>query len=177
MLGQYEIPIGNIVTALSTLIAVYIGNRLSSSQSGSAKIWDLRRPAYGKIIAALSAVERLCDSAEDAISEDIHRYHDDGHRAYIDEKISDNMAVASAVFNDDYLIFSDKFISVFGRFTSDIGKTDPHEGFPADHEQFASIIRKYRPLLLTQGRREMTKRHFHGWDCRSDKIPKAENVP
>ena len=42
-----ELPVGNIVTAVATVISVVIANRLSSRQSGKARLWDFRRQAYG----------------------------------------------------------------------------------------------------------------------------------
>jgi hypothetical protein len=55
-----DIPIGNIITGIITVLAVVLANKLSSSQSGRAKLWDLRRQTYGVILSELGSVERLC---------------------------------------------------------------------------------------------------------------------
>lgn len=162
MLAEADIPISSIVTAVTALISVYVGNRLSSWSSGKAKIWDLRRPAYGRILAALSTVEKLCDSAAESMAENIHRYHDGGHREYIEGKISESMTVARNTFNDEYLILSNDFVAAFEKLTGDLDAIDPNEVFPEDHELFAAAIRKHRPPLLALARREVAGGRFSG---------------
>jgi hypothetical protein len=38
-----DFPTGNVITAIATVIAVVVANRLSSKQSVDTKLWDLRR--------------------------------------------------------------------------------------------------------------------------------------
>ena len=58
-----DFPTGNVITAIATVIAVVVANRLSSKQSVDTKLWDLRRQAYGVILAELASVERICRSS------------------------------------------------------------------------------------------------------------------
>lgn len=155
-----EWPIGNIVTAIATVISVVIANRLSSSQSGQAKLWDFRRQAYGVILSELASVERLCSVADEYIAEDASRYYQSDTRDRHDQKISEHMKTLRQRFSDDYLILSDAFIALFEAFTAELAAGLPDDVFPEDHRLFSEAVRKYRPLLLTQARKEMATRRW-----------------
>jgi hypothetical protein len=151
--------LGNIITAIATVISVVIANKLSSSQSGQAKLWDLRRQTYGIILSELASIERLCDLVDSYMEENIHAYHASDIRTTHDKRLSNHMGTVRQRFSDDYLTVSDKFLSLFEAFISELDEISPDVAFPEDYELFAATIRKHRPLLLTQGRREMTVRH------------------
>ena len=53
-----EFPLGNFVTSVATVISVVIANRLSSNQSGQAKLWDFKRLSYGVFLSELASAER-----------------------------------------------------------------------------------------------------------------------
>jgi hypothetical protein len=87
-----EVPFGNAVTAVATVVSVVIANRLSSRQSGQAKLWDFRRLAYGVILSELASVERLCDADE--------WFHSDSRDA-LNAQISEHMKIVRQRFSDD----------------------------------------------------------------------------
>ena len=73
----------NAVTAVATVVSVVIANRLSSRQSGQAKLWDFRRQAYGVILSELASVERMCEVDEERTREDAYEwFHSDGREAW-----------------------------------------------------------------------------------------------
>ena len=45
-----------VVTVVGTIVGVVIANRMTASRSYNEKIWELRRSAYGFILAELGAV-------------------------------------------------------------------------------------------------------------------------
>jgi hypothetical protein len=63
-----EIPLGNVVTGIATVIAVVIANRLTYSRSTKERLWDLRRQAYGVILAELGAADRIIHGANKYIA-------------------------------------------------------------------------------------------------------------
>ncbi len=157
-----ELPVGNIVTGVATVISVVIANRLSSNQSGQAKLWDFRRQACGVILSELAAVERLCTVADEYMAEDVHRYFESDARNKHNEQIAGHMKTLQQRFSDDYLILSDSFIGLFEAFTSDLESGPPDEGYPDQDERFSEAVRKHRSLLLAQARKEMTIRPWRG---------------
>ena len=158
-----DLPIGNIVTAIATVISVVIANRLSSSQTGKAKLWDLRRQTYGVIASELSSVERICEAANYSISENSHDYHASETMGLHNRKINEHMNTARQRFSDDYLIVSDSFINAFSNLERDLDAISPEEFFPDDHNMFYAAIRKHRPIILAQGRKEMSIK-FRPWN-------------
>jgi hypothetical protein len=149
-----------IITALIALIGpiagVIIGNRLAHTRSSRQRLWDLQRPAYGQILSGLGDVERICDDADEYISErGFHDYFDNPAHERHNDEIAKLMASVRRRFSDDYLILSDDFISIFNELTNEMA-TDPNSSPEEDHDNFAKAIRKYRPRLLTVARAEMT---------------------
>ena len=159
-----DLPLGNVVTAIATVISVVVANRLSFSQSGKAKLWDLRRQAFGAILSELASVERLCDVADSYIRENAYGYFHSETRTEHDTRIVEHIKTARQRFSDDYLIVSDAFIGLFEAFTTELEAGPPDDIFPLDHEHFAALVRKHRPLLLAQGRSEMAfRRRLRDW--------------
>ncbi|WP_298222660.1 hypothetical protein [Acidocella sp.] len=152
-----QFPIGNVITSVATVIAVVISNKLSSSQSGQAKLWELRRQAYGVILSELATVERICRSIDSYIEESATRYYESDERNSMDSRRSLHMGVMFQRFSDDYLIISQKFVELFEDFTAEL-YADPGEIFPISEdseENFSATVRKHKPLLLAQGRTEI----------------------
>jgi hypothetical protein len=108
-----ELPVGNIVTGIATVISVAIANRLSSNQSGQAKLWDFRRQAYSVILSELASVERVCTVADEYMAENMHHYFESDARS----KHNEHMTALRQRFSDDCLILSDPFIGLFEAFT------------------------------------------------------------
>ncbi len=153
-----ELPVGNIVTGIVTVISVVIANWLSSNQSGQAKLWDFRRQAYGVILSELASVERVCTVADEYMAENVHGYFGSDAQNKHNEQIAGHMGILRQRFSDDYLILSDPFVELFEAFTADLGSGAPDEGYPDEDERFSKAVRKHRPLLLAQARKEMTTR-------------------
>jgi hypothetical protein len=163
-----ELPIGNIVTAIGTVISVVIANKLSFSQSGQAKLLDSRRQAYGVILSELASVERVCATADEHMAEDEYRYFESDAREAHNKQIGEHMKAARQRFSDDYLILSDQFIERFETFAADLAGP-PDEGYPEGDERFSKAIRKHRPLLLAQARSEtaaQSRRFLDGFPAR-----------
>jgi starvation-inducible outer membrane lipoprotein len=57
---------GAVVGALATITVTW----LNLSRAHHARVWDLRRQAYGAIISEISAIQRINDVAEIRLSED-----------------------------------------------------------------------------------------------------------
>lgn len=120
-----------------------------------AKLWDLRREAYGVILSGLGSVDRILDAAEDYIAQDSYLYFNGENSGEHNRRISEYMVAVHQRFSDDYLILSADFIAFFESLSFDMAQA-AYEGPPDDHEIFAAAIRKYRPLLLKQARKEIT---------------------
>jgi len=164
MIGRIvvEIPWGNIVTAIATVVAVVVANRLSYGRSNKEKLWDLRRQTYGLVLAELGEVEQICDGADEYIQQDEGRYFESVSQNY-DAEIAKHMAAIRRRFADDYLILSEPFIALYEEFTREMSG-DPYNDLPPErHEKFASALRKYRPLLAALAREEMTIRNKWWW--------------
>jgi hypothetical protein len=68
------------------------------------------------------------------------------------------MMVVDKRFSDDYLILSDAFIGLYTQLKDEM-RGDPYNDMPPEnHERFTSALRKNLPLLMSQGRSEMTIR-------------------
>jgi hypothetical protein len=153
-----EFPTGSVITGFATVVAVVIANKLSSSQSGQARLWDFRRQAYGVILSELASVERVCATVDEYMAEDAERYFGSDVRGKHEQLISESMTTLRRRFSDDYLILSDAFIALFEGFRADLAAGAPDEGFLEADERFSEAVRKHRPLLLAQARSEVAKR-------------------
>jgi hypothetical protein len=154
-----EIPYGNIITGVATVVAVVIANKLSYGRTNKEKVWDLRRQAYGFITSELRAVERICDIADEYISEVGAMNYFDGPDRKHTAQIHDHMNSIRNRFSDDYLTLSDGFIALYEELTKEM-TGDPNNNLPPDdHDIFCAAIRKYRPLLTSLARSETTTRN------------------
>ena len=157
-----DISVGSIITSAATIVGVVISNRLSARQTNSAKMWDLRREAYGVILSSLGSVSRVLEIAQDYIDENSYRYFESDILEKHDERISGLMSKASDRFTNDYLVLSSDFISSYEAMQSDLGQAQ-YAGFPDDHSMFAEAIWKHRPLLLAQARKEIMGKQQRKW--------------
>ena len=157
-----DFPTGNVITAITTIIAVVVGNRLSSKQSVDTKLWDLRRQAYGVILAELASVERICEVVCEHMLASHDEYFETDESTSHDKQIATHMGAVHQKFSDDYLILSNDFLVMFEVFLFDLHSGPPDEGLfsPVDaHKRFSAAVSKHRPLLLAQGRKEMAVQH------------------
>jgi hypothetical protein len=150
-----EIPLGNVVTGIATVIAVVIANRLTYSRSTKERLWDLRRQAYGVILAELGAADRIIHGANKYIASGVGDYFESKYFADDIKKTGEHMKVAHDRFSDDYLIFSDDFVRIFEAFLGERDDAGPNVAGHNEHLRRRSVITKYRPLLLAQARSEM----------------------
>lgn len=148
--------IAAIVTVVGTIIGVVIANRLTFSQSYKQKLWELRRHAYGVVLSELGMIERICDDAAGYIEQDAERYFESvSHKD--DAKIATHLEAIETRMADDQLILSDAFIALYGELTKQMSSDDSGEDDEFEvHQKFVTAIKKYRPLLLTLARVEMT---------------------
>jgi hypothetical protein len=154
-----EIPYLNILTPITTVLAVVIASRLSYGRAYKERVWDLRRQAYGLILSELAAIEQICDIADEEISETSVMSYFDGHHRRNEEQIREHMSAIRRRFADDYLILSDRFIALYEGLTKEM-MSDPYNSLPPDqHDTFCEAIRKYRPLLTSLARSETTIRN------------------
>ncbi len=154
--------IAAIVTVVGTIVGVVIANRLTASRSYKEKIWDLRRAAYGFILAQLGELERVYDNADEYITErGFEEYFE--HKAYSEgrDEIAKHLKLIRAKFADDYLILSDRFIELINALEDGIA-TDPYgsTSVDEDYDTESAAVRKYRPLLVERARQEMAS---HKW--------------
>ena len=160
--GYAAMADGSVVTAVTTLASVVVGalltNLLNAGRSTDEKLWELRRIAYGSILAELKAVEWVLESADECISEDEYRYFDAELSRRHNETMSNHMQVVRKSYLDNYLTMSDRFIAVFEDFLRSLDDRDPNLMPPEEHEKFADAVRAARPKLLQQARSEMPLR-------------------
>lgn len=147
-----------IITALTAIISVLIGNYASSwlayRRTTREKLWDTRREAYGYILSRLSSVKSTCATMDEYMREDTARFWvGDTHVKY-DEMISEKMREVWQRLSDDYLILSDEFVDCLenGFKTRDGDeRRDPYLG----HEAFAKNLRNVYPRLLAIAKGEI----------------------
>src|SRR5688572_27076503 len=122
-----EWPIGNIVTAVATVIAVVIANRLTFSRTNKEKLWDLRRQAYGVILTELAAIERVYVEVDGFIEMHGEEEYFQSEQLHDDSKIiAEHLTKANNRFADDYLIMSAEFIQIYERMLDDLHNVDPN---------------------------------------------------
>src|SRR4051794_9359236 len=114
------IPTGVVVTTITSLIsgmlAAFLTHLLTARRSTREKLWDLRRVAYGTILAELHAVERVLDTALEYISEDEDSYFHGPAFPKYNEIISTHMSYAKQAYTNNYLILSAAFITLYEEF-------------------------------------------------------------
>jgi hypothetical protein len=157
-----EIPIGTVITSIVSIIAIVITSRLAYGRSNKEKLWDERRRAYGVILSALAAAERICDEADDYIEHQNGYFESKTSRAH-GAKIAEHMKTADNRFSDDYLILSDAFITLYGELNDKRRAVSYQDELPPDeHERFAETLRTYRTRLMAQARSEMNAQNRWG---------------
>ncbi len=154
--GNIIAIVAAFVTVTGTIAGVIIANKLTHSRTSKEKLWDLRLPAYGQILSELADVERICDDADEYISQrDFHEYHASKAFNRHNDEIAQHMSLVRKRFSDGYLIFSEEFIAIYNELTND-ASSDPYNSSPdEDHDSFTSAVRKHRPRLVTVARSEM----------------------
>jgi hypothetical protein len=157
-----EIPAGvvniitAVVTATTTLVVVFVTNRLALFRSSKEKLWDLKRQVYGQILSELADAERVLDVANEFIVERGYEYyHGTEYYSKHQSKLFDHLFSIRKKFSDDYLILSDSFIELFQKLSDELFLDEPNEDPPERHERIEGAVKKYRPLLTTQARNEL----------------------
>lgn len=157
--------IAAVLTVIGTIGGVVIANKLTANRSYKEKVWELRRVAYGRIVAEISAAELIYDDADVFI-------HEIGFPGYFEEKaysgnnaeIAKHINKANEIFSTDYLILSDRFIELYNELAKNRG-SDPYDTLSPDDEYDISsaAIRKFRPLLIERARQEIASSQ-NWWD-------------
>jgi hypothetical protein len=152
-----EIPIGNIVTAVATVLAVVIANKLTLARSSAEKMWDLRRQSYGVILSELARVDRIIRDVDAILAIDLIGYFQSKLHNTHQEKMWKHINSARQRFDDDYLVLSQEFIELFQNMEARLEiEDDPNDTPPEQIEKYAEIIKEVRPKLVAQARKEMT---------------------
>jgi len=150
----------DLLQVVGPLGGVWLGAILGHGSQRTQKLLDLRRPAYGLILAQLAKVEARLNWISELISEAGDGYFQDpqAHMSH-DRYIGDEMQIAQQRFVDDYLILSDQFVSRFEKMQADISSAE-YEIPPIAHDIFETAVRSARPDLLAIARREVAGRSF-----------------
>lgn len=106
------------------------------------------------ILSELGAVENVFNRADEYIQENEMRYFNSEFYSAHNKEIGEHCGVLNDRFSNDYLILSDEFIKLFEDYLND-GRGDVYCDPPEAHHAFAGSVRRWRPLLLAQARREM----------------------
>jgi hypothetical protein len=145
-----------VVTVVGTIVGVVIANRLTYVRSSKEKIWDLRRVAYSQILSELGSIERICDIADEYISETgSDEYWETKARQNHDNEIARRMQNTRSYYSDYYLILSRKFIEAYDGFVRE-ARSDPYNSLPEEKRDIlADAVRKHRTLLIALARDDM----------------------
>jgi hypothetical protein len=153
------LSIGNLATLIGTpcitFLAAWWGNHLAYIRGNREKFWDLRRQAYGIILSEFRAAETVCNFIDDAMLEGPERYFSGPTYSRDADRISAHLRTAHDRFSADYLILSDDFIRIFDGYKNDPNGPSQFDSPPEQYEKFSAKMRRWRPLLLEQARREM----------------------
>jgi hypothetical protein len=129
-------------------------SQVTYSRSTKEKFWEVRRQAYGAILAELAEIDRVTKGADEWMATM-------GQGEYLEAidrdkiQIGEHLKVVWRRYSDDHLIMSDEFVRVFDDFISEHDKGDPNDATHSLHLYRRKIITKYRALLLAQARKEM----------------------
>jgi hypothetical protein len=152
----------NIVTALIALISVTAGamlaNALTARRSSDEKIWELRRTAYGIVLAKFVSVDRVLDNADQIISQDKKAGVVSPAAAKYYELLGRYSAEVRGLYADNYLVLSEEFIDLLEEFLRTLDNTDPALNVSEEYEIFAAAVRAARPKLLQQAKSELRLR-------------------
>ncbi len=147
----------SLISAASGLGGVFLGGWLTFRNAGKEKLIDLRRATYGEILFELSELEKVFDIAADYISQggwdtyigsDVSKKHSD--------QISEHLAKIEKRLSGDYLVISDQFRSLYEVFVTERRTSDDIAYYEED-DTFELALKKHRPLLLAQARKEVAR--------------------
>jgi hypothetical protein len=154
-----DIPFGNIITAIATVLAVVIANRLSLRKTNQERLWDLRRVAYGTILSDLGKVEQICSNIDDTLGYlqgGWLEYWDTESRVKNENAIHDHMKHLRTTISEDYLILSELFIKTFEEFTQQTSADDDGDSSPPEEQDtFSAAVKAYRPKLMKIAKDEL----------------------
>jgi hypothetical protein len=150
-----DIILPTIPPMLYVIIGAIITYMLNVRRSTHEKLWELRRVAYGSILAEMKYVEYVLDSADEYIKKDEMRYFAGQAFIHHNAAIGKHMLTVRKNYMDNYLILSEKFISEFDLLLNYLDSTYPDFDPQEEHTHFASAIRAAQPKLLRQARSEM----------------------
>ena len=147
--------LGSIITGIVTVVGVFLTNRLSYGRSTKEKFWDERRKAYSAILSELAEIDRITKGFDEWLAtmgpEIAYESIDEGKVS-----VGKHLKVVWRKYSEDHLIMSDEFVRVFERFISEHDAGDPNDATNALHLERRKIITKYRALLLTQARKDLS---------------------
>lgn len=145
-----------VLTVLSTLGAVWLGHFLTASHSGKSKLLDLRREAYGRVLAHLKRAEVQCSVIDDHIEHvgAIEYFHGPASNKHA-SVVGQHLAEARAVVNESFLVASQEFLTVFQKFDVSIDEMDGYASPEEEHAVFAHKLREAMTELLMIARREL----------------------
>ncbi len=152
------VALSTISALISGVSSAWVTSQLTASRSTNEKLWELRRAAYGKILAALADSERILDNADKFIDEDLNRFFNSEEYLNHKEALRARLTIIRNEVTDNYLILSDDFIVLIERFYSKMDAGDPNMLPPDLYKSVSSLIRRTRPKLFEQGRNEMPLR-------------------
>lgn len=147
---------GMLLTVVSTLGAVWLGHHLSSTNDTKAKTLELRRPAYGGILAALNKAVmqvKVIDDYRDRMGDDAY-FNSEVVNKHV-AKIGEHVAAASVQLNDSFLILSSVFLDRFQKFEAVYEITEGFSGPDEEHDYFSRELKKARDDLLQIARAEL----------------------
>jgi len=147
----------SLISAISGLAGVFLGGWLTFRNAGKEKLIDLRRNAYGEILFELLEVEKVLDTAAECIAEGgWDRYFNSDVSNKHSEQLSTHMSKIEKRLSGDYLIISDEFRSLYDVFRTERQASDDVPFYEED-DTFELALKKHRPLLLAQARKEVTR--------------------
>lgn len=142
-----------VVTAALLSAAVTIGvpvinHFLSQRKYAADKLWDLRREAYSKIIAALSEAGSYFKIARAT--------HESAMRDLLEGKGWATYSLASNSVRENYVVCSNEFLTLYDevRQAEDL-LLPPSFQEPQEMVEFAKTVEGIRERLLKQARREL----------------------
>lgn len=168
---MWDIPISSVIPIIITIFQLAVTSalavivaRINHNQKGYFDLINLRRVAYGTILAALNSVEVACDAVDSSIADDSHAYFDTKQRHDHEKEMREKLSLAHRKYSEEYLVISDGFISLYEAFQAELLVANQlTDSYPNDHESFSGVIRKFRPLLLDKAKDDLAiYREGHG---------------
>jgi hypothetical protein len=163
-----DLSLKDVLTPLATVIAVFVTSRLSLRRTSAEKIWEVRRQAYSEVIAALTHVEKICDSADEMIAENAHWYFDSPTSMRHNEQISQHLQRMRTAITDNYVVLSPRFVAAYDDYLEDVSGSE-NDSPPDEQDTFSKAVRRCRRRMLEVAREEIAgiKRPFWNvWSAR-----------